>query len=77
VATIKDFLEELTSDKPAGRNLADRFEETPVGVMVEKGLTKEDRDLIMNGPIADIRKRIESELADAGDPVYVIRVKRG
>jgi hypothetical protein len=72
---IKDFLEELAIDE----GFAARFEETPIGVMVEFDLDADQRKLIMNGTIADIRKKVEEELGpqSASDPVYVIRVKRG
>jgi hypothetical protein len=74
---IKDFLEKLAMDKNEG--LAARFEEAPVSVMVQEGLDPSQRNLIMNEPIAKIRKKVEDELkaAHSSDPVYVIRVKRG
>jgi hypothetical protein len=74
VTTIKDFLEELASDE----DLAAKFEETPVGVMVDKKLNTDQRNLIMNEPIAKIRKQVKADLKAAGkSDVYVIRVKRG
>jgi hypothetical protein len=74
-ATISGFLEALAND--AG--LAAKFEETPVGVMVDFGLDDRQRDLILNKPIADIRNEVAKELQaqSAGATVYVIRVKHG
>jgi hypothetical protein len=75
VATIKDFLEALASNE----GLAASFEETPVGVMVQHNLNADQRRLIMDGTIAEIRQQVEKDLQAEGlsDTVYVIRMKRG
>ena len=74
-ATITSFLEALANDE----GLAAKFEETPIGVMVDFRLDERQRDLILNKPIADIRNEVAKELEtqSAAASVYVIRVKHG
>ena len=68
--TIREFLEALAENP----DLEAQFEEAPVYTMVAKGVSAEDRDLILNGSIQDIRDKV-NEGADSDPTVYVIRVK--
>lgn len=67
--TLTQFLEALAVDP----DLEAQFEEVPVYTMVASGVNADDRELILNGSIEDIRRKVAEDQSDA--TVFVIRVK--
>jgi hypothetical protein len=72
---LLDFLRALSD----AEELLRRFWTNPERTMAEEGLTDEERDLILNGDLTEIRKRIEAEGTEVlfVPPVHVHPVHYG
>jgi hypothetical protein len=70
MARIVDFLEKLASDP----DLEARYDDDPDGVMTEEGLSDEQRRLIREAPIAQVREAVRKELPEGSDAYMIKRI---